>query len=243
MTGIEQPLAKLISPAGETFVAAENPNVGFRMSEISCLIGGDGKAFLLQSGGSLIIHSLFCRATLEEQNLAATQALRHARCDPGGEVSGCALLLDRDETDRLSSPVKGSLSLDGESACRTVLLLDDDDGVRPVIALGFERHRCRVIQARAFDECLSFCRNGRIDVFVSDLGCLRPNPLVLVQSIGTVQPDAQMLLISGHDDLTIKECYPGLLDELQFLKKPVGLRVLDQVLAGLTKKDAAISYD
>jgi CheY-like chemotaxis protein len=212
-------LATLISTSRQDSVFAQESTAGFNKEEIDRLIRGDGKAFRLKTGEVLIVSCLACSAKTEEKNAAATYLLRNALDDPGGEVCGYALLLERDEAELLLPSIRMALSLDGNEISR-VLLVDDDEEVRPVIAVGFGRYSCRVIQARTLSESLSFCREHVVDIFASDVSVLRPHPMKVRQLIYEIRPEAKMLLISGYDQSTILQWYPGLLDGVLFVQKP-----------------------
>jgi hypothetical protein len=230
-------LATLLSPLRSDYsVSALDSNVGFTPDEIHRLIGRDGEAFWLQTGELLLVDWLACRARPEEKNIGATSLLRGAIGDPGGEVCGCALLLNPEETGRFSRSAKGALSLDSAAHSQTVLLLDDDEEVRPVIALGFERHNCRVVQARTAAESLTFCRGHAIDLLVADVSSLRPLPLETRRSLEEALMQAAMLLISGYECSTIADWYPGLLTGIQFLQKPFAFGLLGPLLRQIGRK-------
>ena len=193
------------------------------------LIGGDSKAFRLNSGELLLVDYLACSARADERNVTATCFLRNAIGDPGGEVCGCALLLGPEEFDLLPQSVRAALLVDHVAEAPIVLLLDRNQGFRSVMAEGLERDHFRVVQARTAIEAAEFCRNRPIDLLVADVNSLRPKPTETLLSIRQTQSRAKVLLISGYDLSTVGFLYPDLLVGSEFLQKPFPLHVMVNV--------------
>jgi len=223
-------LALLLTPCRQDFsVSAQNSNDGFTKDEMSRLIGGNGKAFRLQTGGLLLVDSLACTAPPNERNVSATCLLRNAIGDPGGDVCGCALLLGSEEFDLLPQSVRSELLVDQVVETPIVLLLDRNQGFRSVMAERLERDHFRVVQARTAIEAAEFCRNRPIDLLVADVSSLRPKPKETLLSIRQTQSRAKVLLISGYDLSTVGFLYPDLVDGAEFLQKPFSLNVMVNV--------------
>ena len=232
-------LATLITPSGERFaIAPRQGNAVFTKDDLEHLIKGDCKAFLLKTGELLLVGSLACRAPHDEKNTIATCLLRHAPADPGGEVCGPALLLNPEEAVCLSSSAQETLLGHPTKDAPIILLLDRNDDVRSTIALGLERRHGRVIQARTAVEAIEFCRNHAINILVTDVSSLRPQPLEARRLIQEFQPQARLLFISGWDRLRVDDWYPGLLANAEFLQKPFSLAVMGSILQrmGISQK-------
>lgn len=223
-------MALLIAPCRQDFsVSAQNSNDGFTKDEMSRLIGGNGKAFRLQTGELLLVDSLACTAPADERNVSATCLLRSAIGDPGGDVCGCALLLGPEEFDLLPQSVREALLVDQVVKAPIVLLLDRNQVFRSVMAERLERDRFRVVQARTAIEAAEFCRIRPIDLLVADVNSLRPKPKETLLSIRQTQSQAKVLLISGYDLSTVGLWYPDLLADAEFLQKPFSLNVMVSV--------------
>jgi DNA-binding response OmpR family regulator len=115
-------------------------------------------------------------------------------------------------------------------AALTVVLLDNDEEIRTVIALGLQRHHFCVLQAGTPDEVVQFRRNHPIQLLVADVGVLQPHAAKALGPIEELQPKINVLLISGYDRATLERRYEGLLAGREFLQKPFSPLLLATVL-------------
>jgi DNA-binding NtrC family response regulator len=113
---------------------------------------------------------------------------------------------------------------------RTVVLLDNDEEIRTVMALGLEHHHFRVLQARTPAEAAHFRRHHPTELLVADVGVLQPQTVEALRPIEVLPPKIKVLLISGHDRATVEDCYEGLLTGREFLQKPFSSLLLATVL-------------
>jgi DNA-binding NtrC family response regulator len=112
----------------------------------------------------------------------------------------------------------------------TVLLLEDEEMIRSIVALGLER-QFRVLEAGDVWAAIALSKSYRIDVLVADAQavCLHPD----VDFLGEFQahsPNVKVLLTSGHDRLQVSRSYNGLTAGSQFLQKPFSLGLLGQTV-------------
>jgi len=112
----------------------------------------------------------------------------------------------------------------------TVVLLDNDEEIRTVMALGLEHHHFRVLQARTPAEAAHFRRNHSTGLLVADVGVLQPQAVEALRPIEALQPKIKVLLISGHDRATVEDRHEGLLTGREFLQKPFSPLLLATVL-------------
>jgi DNA-binding NtrC family response regulator len=112
----------------------------------------------------------------------------------------------------------------------TVVLLDNDEEIQTVMALGLKRHHLRVLSARTPAEAAQFCRNHPAELLVADVGVLQPRVVETLQGIEALQPKVKVLLISGYDQATVAERHQGLLAGREFLQKPFSPLLLATVL-------------
>jgi DNA-binding NtrC family response regulator len=83
-----------------------------------------------------------------------------------------------------------------------VLLVDDDDAVRDMMSVTFERKGFDVIVATSVAEALRLITNESFDVLIPDLHM--PNPadgFTVITAMRHFQPHALTLLASGHPDV------------------------------------------
>ena len=227
-------MATLITPYGQEFAVSPRVlNEGFVIDDLDQLVGGWSKAFLLKTGELLLVNSLAGTAK-EHGNSKATHLMRYAINDSGGEVRGYALLLGKEDFDFLPRPLQVVLLTGTTNETQTVLLLDNDQEVRSVVALGLERHNFRVIQAGTVDEAMRFCRSYSIEFLVADVSSLQPQSLATLRSLQAARPQARVLLVSGYDRFTVARWHEGLLTGCEFLQKPFSFAVLAQVISQMS---------
>ena len=116
----------------------------------------------------------------------------------------------------------------------TVLLVEDEEGVRDLLVHALERRGYRVLVAGSGEEALDICtrHEGRIDLLVSDLVMPGMSGLQTYERARQVHPEAKVIFMSGYS----QEATPGLCGSYPFLGKPFSISTLaqrvDEVLAG-----------
>ena len=82
---------------------------------------------------------------------------------------------------------------------RTVLMIEDDHGVRAILTLYLEKSGFRVFEAASRDEARSIWHEqiGMIDVVVSDIVLPDGNGVDLVQEFRLERPDLKIVIMSG----------------------------------------------
>ena len=122
-----------------------------------------------------------------------------------------------------------------------VLLVDDDDGVRTMMALTLEHKGFDVVAASSVTEALSRIATESFDVLITDLHM--PNPgdgFTVVTAMRHSQPDALTLLVSGYPD-TQSAMAAILLEADEIIVKPFEVAKLADLVREkmLTRKPAA----
>jgi DNA-binding response OmpR family regulator len=122
-----------------------------------------------------------------------------------------------------------------------VLLVDDDDGVRTMMALTLEHKGFDVVAAASVTEALSRIATESFDVLITDLHM--PNPgdgFTVVTAMRHSQPDALTLLVSGYPD-TQSAMAAILLEADEIIVKPFEVAKLADLVREkmLTRKPAA----
>lgn len=110
-----------------------------------------------------------------------------------------------------------------------ILIVDDDVAVRDVLYdLLSEDHLCHV--ASTAEQALSFIREQRYDVVLTDISMPGLSGLELLGSLRQTQPNTPVIVVSGISDRTHAE---GLtrLGAFDFILKPFRLEVVEESVA------------
>src|SRR5215208_5212430 len=115
----------------------------------------------------------------------------------------------------------------------TILLVDDDDGVRRILRKVLEAKPYRVLesgQPRA--ACAIFDADpGAIDLLVTDLKMPGMSGQDVAEHVWSARPELRILFISGYTDHTYAESLNG--PRSRFLEKPFASDALLQHVADL----------
>lgn len=114
----------------------------------------------------------------------------------------------------------------GAGAGGTVLLVEDEEGVRDLLVHALERRGYRVLVAESGEQALDICsrHRGRIDLLVSDLVMPGMSGLQTYERARQVHPEAKVIFMSGYS----QEATPGLCGSYPFLGKPFSISTLVQ---------------
>jgi CheY-like chemotaxis protein len=116
----------------------------------------------------------------------------------------------------------------------TVLLVEDEEGVRRLIATILEQHGYHVLEAPGGEEALGMLEqcNDRIDLLISDVVMPRMGGPELAAHLREVRPELTILFISGYTDPSITD--QVVLTGSHFLQKPFAadalVRMVGEVL-------------
>ncbi|MGH7546528.1 MAG: response regulator, partial [Gemmatimonadota bacterium] len=106
----------------------------------------------------------------------------------------------------------------------TVLLVEDDEPVRRLIADVLERRGLHVLSARDGADAVRICESheGAIDLLVTDVVMPDVSGLDLSQQLSVLRPEMRVLYVSGYADQALID--RGLLEAaVSFLPKPFTL--------------------
>lgn len=119
----------------------------------------------------------------------------------------------------------------------TLLLVDDEDGIRQVMSLLLADMGYTVTTAARADEALALYKELRPDIVVSDIKMPGRDGISLLREIKALAPDAEVLLLTGHGDMDL--AVAGLrYGAGDFLNKPVSDAALDVALERAKKRIA-----
>ena len=126
-------------------------------------------------------------------------------------------------------------------AGRTILLVDDEESLRSLMAMALEGAGCRVIQAVDGADGIEQFRRHResVDLTVLDLTMPRLNGDEVFRQIMDIQPDARVILISGYTQEDVAGHFTGH-RVTGYLEKPFPpSELVAKVRAGLLPPDTA----
>ncbi|MCX6639911.1 MAG: PAS domain S-box protein [bacterium] len=149
-----------------------------------------------QHGGSVTVHSVLGEGS--------TFAIYLPRCMEGVEVDQ-----------------KSSTAADTPGGIETILLVEDEDGVREIISSILKRLGYRVIEAKASGDAYLLTQKLKMPValVITDLIMPNMNGIELVGHIRKLWPDVRVLYMSGYAEGSARHQALGILDA-PFLQKP-----------------------
>jgi two-component system cell cycle sensor histidine kinase/response regulator CckA len=115
----------------------------------------------------------------------------------------------------------------------TILLVDDDDGVRRILRKVLEAKPYRVVEhGQPRSACAMFDADpAAIDLVVTDLKMPGMSGQDVAAHVWSARPDLRVLFISGYTDHTYSEALNG--PRSRFLEKPFASETLLQHVADL----------
>ena len=103
----------------------------------------------------------------------------------------------------------------------TVLLVEDEDGVRSLVRQVLHKHGYNVLEARHGGEALLMCERhqGKIDMLLTDVVLEQMSGRELAERLLKLRPEMKVLYVSGYADDAI--VHHGVLTAgMAFLQKP-----------------------
>jgi len=103
---------------------------------------------------------------------------------------------------------------------RSLLLVDDEEGIRRVLALTLADAGWRVRTAQSAEEALGLFRAEPAHIVLTDIKMPGMDGLALLQAIKALDPECEVVLITGHGDMEL--AIQGIkLDAADFVTKPI----------------------
>lgn len=111
---------------------------------------------------------------------------------------------------------------------KRVLVVDDEDGVRVLLAELLNNFDCQVSEARDGVEALFLLKREDYDLILLDIRMPVINGVKVLKEARTFKPDARFVIITGYNDAAlIEEAYT--LGAITVMLKPVTLQDLEQL--------------
>ncbi|MCA9784327.1 MAG: response regulator [Calditrichaeota bacterium] len=111
----------------------------------------------------------------------------------------------------------------------TILLVDDDDEFRSVIAQYLRLIHYTVLQAENGEEALRLLKQNKVSLVISDIYMPRMNGFQLYLHLRNRYPGLPAILMTGYNR-TLEEVAPGYLEDAIILNKPFSLQNLDPLI-------------
>jgi len=123
--------------------------------------------------------------------------------------------------DAAAEVIRPQVASDPFRGHETVLLVEDEDGVRALIRQVLHRNGYTVLQASHGGEALLLCERheGKIDLLLTDVVLTHMSGTELAQRLLKLRPDMRVLYMSGYTDEAIVQ-HGVLSPGTQFLQKP-----------------------
>lgn len=114
-------------------------------------------------------------------------------------------------------------------ACRTILVVEDEQSIRDILVELFEVEGNAVMSAEQLPDALELLRTQRFDLIVTDLrlGGKRDGGLQVMALAGMLSPDATVLALTAYPDDSNRQASLRL-GAVQFLEKPIDLATIAQ---------------
>jgi signal transduction histidine kinase len=111
----------------------------------------------------------------------------------------------------------------------TILLVDDEEGIRKVLSLTLREAGYRVLTAKSGQEALEVFARERPAVVLTDIKMPGMDGIEILRRIKSLEPDAEVIMITGHGDIDLA-IQSIKLDATDFVTKPINDDILEIAL-------------
>jgi two-component system cell cycle sensor histidine kinase/response regulator CckA len=122
-------------------------------------------------------------------------------------------------------PVEVLADREAGHGSETIMVVEDDEGVRELVRLMLEANGYEVLTARDADEAERLCTSRVIDLLLTDVVMPEVSGSQLAERLGALAPDMRILFMSGYSDEAVVR-HGELTEAAAFLEKPFTERAL-----------------
>ena len=116
-------------------------------------------------------------------------------------------------------PVEVIPEFKAERGSETIMVVEDDEGVRELVRLMLEANGYKVLTVHDADEAARLCTARGIDLLLTDVVMPDVNGSELAERLGALAPDMRILFMSGYSDEAVVR-HGELSEAAAFLEKP-----------------------
>lgn len=136
---------------------------------------------------------------------------------------------------RMRAYAAGVHADEGEPMKETLLLVDDEEGIRTVLRISLTDAGYAVMTASGVDEALALFTANRPDIILTDIKMPGRTGIDLLKTVKEMDPDIEVIMLTGHGDLDLA-IQSLKLDATDFLTKPVNDDVLGHALSRASER-------
>ncbi len=111
----------------------------------------------------------------------------------------------------------------------TILLVDDEEGIRKVLGISLEDSGYNVLKAENGEQALELFQRHRPQIVLTDIKMPGMDGIALLKAIKKESPDTEVIMITGHGDMELA-IQSLKLEATDFVTKPINDDVLDIAL-------------
>ncbi len=131
----------------------------------------------------------------------------------------------------IDAPVEETLGGSAPNSRKTVLLVDDDEAVRGMMAIALEHLGCDVLTAEGAEDALQIMTGcPAIDLIITDIRMPKMSGIDLAERVRELHPNVSLLYCTGASSHLLEEWQVA---EGCILHKPVSLATLQEALKPL----------
>ena len=111
----------------------------------------------------------------------------------------------------------------------TILLVDDEEGIRKVLGISLEDSGYSVLKAENGEQALELFQKHRPQIVLTDIKMPGMDGISLLKAIKREDPDTEVIMITGHGDMDLA-IQSLKLEATDFVTKPINDDVLEIAL-------------
>jgi two-component system cell cycle sensor histidine kinase/response regulator CckA len=114
---------------------------------------------------------------------------------------------------------------DAQRGSETIMVVEDDPGVRDLVRLMLEANGYRVLAVEDADQAIRACADASVDLLLTDVVMPGVNGRALAERLGEISPRLRVLFMSGYSDEAVHR-HGQITASAAFLEKPFTERAL-----------------